>query len=324
MMTIAFSGLSHESAFIYMDDLIVIGFSEKSHLENLSKVFSTCRKYNMKLNPTKCDFFRTEVAFLGHRCTDQGVKPDPNKIAVVKNYPVPKDKAEVKRFVAMANYYRRFIAKFAGISKTLSNLTRKKVPFVWSQKCQEAFEDIKNSLTSDSLLAYPNFEKEFRITVDACDTACGGVLSQLDDEGNDRPIMYISRAFKKCELNKPIIEKELLAIHFALHVLRPYIYGRKVLVFSDHKPLIFLYSLKNPSSRLTRIRLDLEEYQFDVIHISGKSNVVADALSRISVDDLKSLYDHEILAITRSMTKPKYDRLHIYAFQDPCVDYLLV
>lgn len=139
------------------------------------------------------------------------------------------------------------------------------------------------------------------MTVDASQFACAGVLSQLVN-GEDRPIHFISRTFKKGELNKPIIEKELIAIHFAITVFRPYLYGKEFTVFSDHKPLIYLYKLKNPSSKLTRLRLDLEEYKFEIVHISGKSNVVADALSRISIEDLKDQCDHEILAITRSMT----------------------
>lgn len=106
-----------------------------------------------------------------------------------------------------------------------------------------------------------------------------------DHDGIDKPIAYISRTFKKGELNKPIIEKELMAIHFAVTVLRPYLYGKTV--YSDHKPLIYLYKLNNPSSKLTRIRLDIEEFNFDVVHIKGADNVVADALSRIKLDDIK-------------------------------------
>lgn len=127
-------------------------------------------------------------------------------------------------------------------------------------------------------------------------------LSQEHD-GIDKPIAYISRSFKKGELNKPIIEKELIAIHFAIMTFRPYLFGQEFTVYSDHKPLLYLYRLKNPSSKLNRLRLDLEEYLFDIIHIPGKDNVVADALSRIHIEDLKDQYSHEILAITRSMTR---------------------
>lgn len=122
--------------------------------------------------------------------------------------------------------------------------------------------------------------------MDSSQFACGAVLSQLEN-GVEKPISYISKGYKKGELNKPIIEKELLAIHFAITTLRPYLYGTKFLVKSDHRPLVYLYGMKDPASKLTRIRLELEEYDFEVIHIPGKSNVVADALSRISINELK-------------------------------------
>lgn len=305
MMTLAFSGLEPNKAFIYMDDIIIVGFSEKNHLDNIRDIFNTCRQFNLRINPLKCDFFRHEVNFLGHKCTANGVLPDPAKINSITNYPRPKDKAETKRFVAMANYYRRFIQNFATLTKPLSELTRKRIDFVWNEQCEQAFQTLKHKISSPPVLQYPKFEdeNEFILTVDASDIGCGCVLSQSHD---DLPITFISRTFKGAEKNKPAIEKELLAVHFAITSLRPYIYGRKFTVRTDHKPLIYLYSLKNPSSKLTRIRLDLEEYDFSIEHIPGKTNVVADALSRISLEDIKEVTEYEksnIFVTTRSMTK---------------------
>lgn len=171
MMTLAFSSLTPEKCFIYMDDLITIGFSENNNIHNLRKIFETCRRYNSKINPNKCQFFRTEVSFFGHRCTAQGLPPDPSKIIVMQKYPVPKNADETKRFVAFANYYRRFIGNFSGITKPLSNLTRKKVKFVWTEECQRAFEKIKQLLTSPTILTYSDFSKPFRVTVDASQKA---------------------------------------------------------------------------------------------------------------------------------------------------------
>lgn len=306
MMTIAFSGLSPEQAFIYMDDLIVIGYSDNQHIRNLTQVFETCKKYNLKLNPLKCEFFRTEVQFLGHRCTSNGILPDPSKLNVLEKYPTPKDKKETKRFVAFANYYRRFIKNFSAIAKPLNELSRKRKAFIWSQECETAFVTLKKALLSAPILAYPDFSKEFKVTVDASQLACGAVLS-MDINGCDRPISFISRTFKKGELNKPIIEKELLAIHFALMIFRPYLYGRRFTVYSDHKPLVYLYKLKNPTSKLSRIRLDLEEFLFDVIYIKGELNVVSDALSRISIAEIRDQYKYDILAITRSKSNGNKD-----------------
>lgn len=306
MMALAFSGVTPQRAFMYMDDIIVIGSSERNHLQNLGKIFDICERYNLKLNPNKCSFFRAEVNFLGHKCTPDGVFPDNAKIQAIQNFPKPHDKDSVKRFAALTNYYRKFIQNYSLIVQPLNKLTRKRVPFEWSRECEGAFQELKSKLTKQPILKYPDFAKPFCVTVDASKSACGAVLSQNFD-GEDLPISYISRSFQRAELNKSTIMKELLAIHYAVTYLRPYLYGRKFRVRSDHKPLVFLYNLKNPASKLTQIRLDLDEYDFDVEHIPGKSNVVADALSRISIDEIKNmemeLCDANINAITRSKTR---------------------
>lgn len=304
MMQLAFSGIPPQAMFIYMDDIIVIGTSIKNHLDNLRMVFTTCRKCNLKINPEKCEFFRPEVHFLGHVCTEFGIKPDSKKLEAIDKYPKPIDKESTRRFTAFANYYRRFIPNFAEITRPLNIIQKKSEPFIWSSECNKSFEKLKILLKSPPVLAYPDWSKEFIVTVDSSIFACGGVLSQLID-GHDKPISYISKTYKKGELNKPIIEKELLAIHFAITTLRPYLYGTKFTVRSDHRPLVYLYNMKDPSSKLTRIRLDLEEYNFEIIHIKGKDNVVADALSRISIDDLKSVFDdnNTVLVMTRAQSK---------------------
>lgn len=335
MMAIAFASLKVEEAFSYMDDLIVIGLSERNHINNLKKVFETCRRVNLKLNPEKCDFFKHEVLFLGHLCTSEGLLPDPAKLAAVRDYPRPKNQDETKRFVAFANFYRRFINNFSNIAVPLNKMTQKRIKFKWSEECESAFKSLKKMLISPPILVYPDYEKEFSVTVDASQWACGAVLSQKHGDA-DKPVSFISRTFKKGELNKHITEKELLAIHFALKTFKPYLWGKFFVVFSDHKPLIYLYALKEPSSRLTRIRLDLEEYNFVIEHIKGKDNVVADALSRINIMNFKELDEegnewlkekiqnstteakdcmkinrnktretNQILAITRSMTGQK-------------------
>lgn len=297
MMSLAFSGLSPAQAFVYMDDLIVIGCSSEHMLRNLRDVFNTCRKYNLKLHPEKCSFFCNEVTFLGHKCTDKGILPDDNKFTAIKNYPTPKNGDEAKRFIAFCNYYRRFIPNFAEISRHITKLSRKNTPFVWTETCNEAFQYLKEQLLSPRILQYPDFSKEFFITTDASKNACGAVLSQEKD-GIQLPISYASRTFTKGESNKSTIEQELTAIHWAIQYFRPYVYGRKFVVKSDHRPLSYLFSLKNPSSKLTRIRLDLEEYDFAVEYIRGKENHIADALSRIEIKDIQNIEVNNILKVT--------------------------
>lgn len=304
MMSLAFSALPPNQSFLYMDDLIVIGTSETNHLANLKNVFKTCRQFNLKLNPEKCNFFRPEVTYLGHTCTKDGLLPDKSKTIAIENYPTPTDSDSTRRFTAFVNYYRRFIRNFSGIVQPLNKLTKKNVEFNWTNECNDAFNTLKSRLLSPVILQYPDFSKPFVVTVDASNTACGAVLSQ-NVNGHDLPISFISKSFQKGELNKSTIEKELLAIHFAVTHLRPYIYGTKFTVRSDHKPLVFLYNIKNPSSKLTRIRLDLEEYDFDIEYIPGHKNVAADALSRIHLIDIKNSIesDKSALPITRSMSR---------------------
>lgn len=305
MMAIAFSGVPAGTAFLYIDDIIVVGCSEKHHLNNLKTVFQTLRKFNLKINPYKCKFFRKEVVFLGHRCTENGILPDNYKLNALNNYPEPHDKEAVKRFVAFANYYRKFIRNFAILAKPLNHLTKKSTNFRWGEAARNAFTAIKNALTNPEILAYPDFEKPFIITSDACLDGCGAVLSQIQEDGTEKPISFASRAFNKSERNKPIIELELLGIYYAICYFKPYVYGTEFMVKTDHKPLIYLFTLTNPTQRLLRIRLELEEYSFNIEYIKGKDNVVADALSRIHFDEIKQHHQSKkaINVTTRAMIK---------------------
>lgn len=304
MMSIAFSGLPLSTAFLYMDDVIIPGKNERDHIQNLRKVFLTIRRSNLKLNPEKCQFFRKEVVYLGHRCTDQGIFPDNTKLSAIHNYPKPRSGDETKRFVAFANYYRRFIPNFSEIAQPLNKLTRKNTKFVWTKDTENSFQILKQKLAEPPILSYPDFKLPFIVTVDASQIACGAVLSQILN-GEDRAICYASKTFTQGEKNKSTIERELIAIHWAVKNFRPYLYGTNFIINSDHKPLTYLFALKEPSSRLTRIRLDLEEYNFTINHIKGKDNCVADALSRISIDELKTLSMTNIRAITRSASRKK-------------------
>lgn len=307
MMTIAFSGLDPAAAFTYMDDVIVVGTSQEHHLKNLEKVFKVCREKNLKLNPEKCNFMQREVTYLGHRCTDKGILPDNSKFKTIENYPTPSDKESVKRFVLFANYYRKFISNFASIAAPLNYLDKKNVDFNWTPQCQSAFEKLKSCLQCPPILQYPDFGKSFIITVDASKLGVGAVLSQLTDDGNsDLPIAFASKSFSKGESNKSTIEQELLAIHFGIKYFRPYVYGTKFVVRSDHKPLTYLFSLKDPTSKLARIRLELADYDFSIEHIKGSDNVAADALSRIDIKTVIKMHDENarMLAMTtRGMSK---------------------
>lgn len=302
MMNIAFSGLPMSTCFVYIDDIIIIGRSEKEHIENIISVFDVCRKFNFKLNPDKCKFFRPEVTYLGHRCTDKGLLPGNIKLATICEYPVPHDKDATKRFVAFANFYRRFIQNFATLAQPLNRLTRKNTPFIWDKRCQDAFNTIKKSLSDPKILSYPDFSQPFIITCDASKIGCGAVLSQIQND-IEVPIYFASKSFNKAEQRKAPVEQELIAVHWAVKQFRPYVYGSEFTVRSDCKALVYLYSLKDPSSKLTRMRIDLEEYSFKIVHIPGKHNVVADALSRLSIHELKELSPMDFRSINKVTTR---------------------
>lgn len=302
MMTIAMAGLTPERAFIYIDDIVVIGCSAKHHLNNLKIVFDRLRKYELKLNLEKCKFFKTEVTYLGHKITDKGILPDDSKFETIKKYPIPTNADDVRRFVAFCNYYRKFVENFAQIANPLNQLLKKNTKFAWTTECQNAFDNLRHQLMSPKILQYPDFTKEFILTTDASDIGCGAVLSQITND-EDKPIAFASKTFTKAEKNKPTILKELLAIHWAINYFKAYLYGKKFTVKTDHKPLVYLFGMKNPTSKLTRVRMDLEEFNYDVVYIKGKDNVAADALSRIAItsDELKN--KNIFLVNTRSMTR---------------------
>lgn len=303
LMTVAMSGLNYDKCFVYLDNLICFGRNLDSHNKNLLDILTRLRKVNLKLNPDKCDFLRKEILYLGHVVSADGIKPDPEKIKALINYPVPKNVDELKRFVAFANYYRKFIPNFAEICIPLNDLCRKNVIFNWDKNCQKSFSTLKEMLISPPILQYPNFDynNTFILQTDASGYAIGSILCNADR----RPIAYASRSLNKAERRYPTIEKELLAIVWSVKYFRPYLYGRKLIIETDHRPLIFLYNMTDPSSRLLKFRLILEEYDFKVTYVKGCDNVAADALSRIEIssEELKAMNDHILSVLTRAQKK---------------------
>lgn len=281
LMNKVLTGINGIKAFVYLDDVIIIGTSLEDHQKQLRDVFTRLRKFNLKLQPVKCEFLRKEVSYLGHVITEEGVQPDPKTTESVVNFPLPKNAKDVKSFLGLAGYYRRFVKNFSQISKPLTNLLKKDAEFNWNDLCKEAFSKLKELLSQRPLLQYPDFSRPFIVTTDASNVAIGAILSQ-GSIGSDLPISYISRTLNKAEQNYSTTEKELLAIVWAVKQFRPYIYGHKFMVVTDHKPLTWLFNVTDPGARLVRWRLQLEEYDYDIVYKPGTLNTNADALSRIS------------------------------------------
>ncbi|KAL4122764.1 hypothetical protein QTP88_015039 [Uroleucon formosanum] len=208
------------------------------------------------------------------------VKPDPGKIQCVQNHPVPSNTTVIKQFFGLSGYYRRFIEGYSQTAKPLTALLNKDVLFEWSTECQRAFEMLKQKLVEAPVLQYTDFKRPFILTTDASQFAIGNILSQ-GTPGQDRSIAYPSRTLNKAEQAYSTTEKELLSIVWAVKNFRLYLLGRQFKIYTDHRPLTWLFNVKDPGSRLLRWRLKLAEYQFEVIYKTGKSNTNADALSRI-------------------------------------------
>ncbi|KAL4136407.1 hypothetical protein QTP88_007955 [Uroleucon formosanum] len=291
LMNRVLNGINGSRAFVYLDDIIVIGATLQEHTTRLREVFERLRQYNLQLQPPKCEFLRKEVNYLGHVITENGVKPDPKKIECIVNYPVPDNTKKIKSFLGLIGYYRKFIKDFSKKAKPLTNLLKQNQPFIWSDSCEDSFLFFKNILTNEPILQHPDFDRPFIVTTDASNTAIGAILSQ-GKVGTDLPITYASRTLNKAEKNYNTTEKELLAIVWAVKQFRPYLYSRKFTVVTDHKPLTWLFGVKDPGARLVRWRLQLEEFDYDVIYKPGTQNTNSDALSRISKVNA-SLYSND-------------------------------
>ena len=200
----------------YIDDFLVFSSTLQDHLEHLQEVINRLREVNLKLNPKKYKFVREEVDYLGHVITAEGLKPNPQLTDAVQKFPQPKNLQDVRRFLGMASYYRRFVPNFAKIAQPLHQLTAKNVPFNLMAECEAAFLSLKTQLVTPPVLAYPSFTKDFTLETDASIQGLGAVLSQVQDNGKLHPVAYASRALNPSEKNYSVTGLETLAVMWAL------------------------------------------------------------------------------------------------------------
>lgn len=292
VMMAVLNGLIGNSVLVYLDDLIVLGKDPEEHLSNLAEVLSALGRQGMRINLNKCKFFQSEVNFLGHKVSQNGIEPCIDKVKAIHEYPTPKSSKDVASFLGMAGYYRKFIRGFGEIARPLEAL-KKKGNFKWEEAQEEAFRKLKSMMSGDQVLAYPRFDRPFLVTTDASNLAIGGVISQVDDEGKERPICFASRALKGAELNYSVLDKEALGVIFLIERHRYILLGHRIHIKSDHRPLRELFNKASLNSRQSRwierlLEFDIEGFD----HIEGKLNKVADALSR-----------HACGVITRAMKR---------------------
>ena len=280
MMDDIFRPLLDKCALTYLDDTLVHSKDEDSHLQDLRKVFLLMRKHKLYAKKSKCEFNQSSVGFLGSVVSENGLEVDPHKIDAIKNWPVPKNIHELRSFLGLTNFYRRFVDKFSQIASPLTFLLSKTTPYSWTNDQQKALEHLKNSLITAPVLAIPDPNLPFTVTTDASDIALGAVLSQDQGKG-DQPVAFESRKLSPAEKKYSVHEKELLAIIHALKVWRVYLEGNRITIITDHASLEYLQTQHTLSRRQVRWLETLQAQDFVIKYRPGKDNVVADALSRI-------------------------------------------
>ncbi|KAG8485758.1 hypothetical protein CXB51_019146 [Gossypium anomalum] len=272
---------------VFIDDILVYSRNETEHAEHLRLVLRILRDKQLYAKFSKCEFWLREVSFLGHVVSASGIRVDPSKISAILNWKPPRNITEVRRFLGLAGYYRRFVKGFSMIAAPMTKLLQKDVKFNWSEKCQKSFDQLKTYLTEAPVLVQPESGKEFVIYSDASLLGLGCVLMQ---EG--RVVAYASRQLKPHEKNYPTHDLELAAIVFAIKIWRHYLFGEKCHVFSDHKSLKYLMTQRELNLRQRRWLELLKDYELVIDYHPGKANVVADALNRKSLFALRAMNVH--------------------------------
>ncbi|GJU13593.1 putative reverse transcriptase domain-containing protein, partial [Tanacetum coccineum] len=260
---------------VFIDDILIYSKTKEDHEVHLGLVLELLRKEKLYAKFSKCEFWLQEVHFLGHVVNQNGIHVDPSKIEAVKNWKTPTTPSEIRSFLGLAGYYRRFIANFSKIAKPLTSLTQKNQKYVWGVEQEEAFQTLKNNLCDAPILTLPDGVEDFVVYCDASNQGLGCVLMQ-----RGKVIAYASRQLKTHEKNYTTHDLELGAVVFALKTWRHYLYGTKSVIYTDHKSLQHIFDQKELNMRQRRWIELFSDYECEIRYHPGKANVVADALSR--------------------------------------------
>ena len=267
----------------YLDDIIIFSSSWSEHLEHLRTVFSRLRESRLTAKPSKCHFGMAQTTYLGHEIGTGKVCPEMSKVEAVRLFPTPRTKKQVRGFLGLTGYYRKFIPDYATIATPLTDLTRKtrSDKIDWTITCEESFQKLKEILCSTPVLQSPDFNKPITLQTDASNRGVAAVLSQTDDDGNDHPVAYFSRKLLPREEKYSTVEKECLAIKLGTTAFKAYLLGTHFTIQTDHRSLEWLDRLKGNNARLTRWSLYLQQFDFVVRYRPGKAHANADSLSRV-------------------------------------------
>ena len=273
-------------AMTYLDDTIIFSENELQHLEHLEIVFSHLREAGLKMKCSKCDFFKSKIHYLGHLISPEGISPLPNKLDCIKHMPALKDVKEIKQFLGLIGYYRKFVPRFADISRPLTTSMKKDRKFEWTPACQKSFELLKETLCGEPVLKYADTSKPYTLYTDASKFGWAGVLTQshttvIDGKPTttDHPVTFVSGLFRGSQLNWAALAKEAFAIYMSVKKLWFYLTDAQILLRSDHKPLE-KFLLKNTlNSKVNNWAMELEAFNIQFDYIKGSNNILADTLS---------------------------------------------
>jgi hypothetical protein len=260
---------------VFLDDILIYSADEEEHAKHLHVVLQRLREHKLYAKFSKCEFWLTTVKFLGHTISSDGISVDPSKVQEVMDWKPPTSVHQIRSFLGLAGYYRRFIPDFSKIAKPMTDLLKKGVKFQWTDRCQSAFQQLRQLLTSAPVLAQPDHSKSFDVYCDASGTGLGCVLMQ-----ENRVIAYASRALRPHEINYPTHDLELAAVIHALKIWRHHLMGTRCNIYTDHKSLKYIFTQSELNMRQRRWLELIKDYDLGVHYHPGKANVVADALSR--------------------------------------------
>ena len=294
LMNDTFRDLLDKTVLVFLDDILVFSRTKEEHLAHVREVLLRLRKQQLYAKRSKCEFLRSEVEFLGHRIGANGLSVSQDKVQAVREWPTPKNVHDVRSFLGLAGFYRRFVKDYSKIALPLTELTKTTNPFAWGPPQRDAFEALKKALSSTPVLLIPDPSKPYTLNCDACKYAIGGTLQQ--DHGNGlQPVAYMSRKLRAAELNWDTREKEFFALVESCLHWRQYLHSDEPFtLLSDHDSLKYHKTMPHLSGRLARWIEKMAEFDYKIEHIAGVKNVVADALSRRS--DLQDATSEQLAA----------------------------
>ncbi len=306
----------------FVDDVLVWGHTPQEHDERLAAVLERFRESGFTFNPVKCEFGKTEVIFLGHLVNGNEIRPNPDKVAVVRQFPVPTSVEEVRRLLGVAKYISKFIPRFSAKTSVLRELLKADAAFVWMPRHQEALTAIQQELESEKVLYIFDPKKPTQVATDASGTGLGAVLMQ-----NNRRIAYTARSLTPAEQNYSTIEKELLAVVFALQRFHFYMAGRQVEIRTDHQPLLGAAQnvLLQDNPRLDRLFDQIIGYNLTWTYVPGRNNQLPDFLLRLPASCIIPPKTINVVTVHSPPPAygPVYGAIQRASIWDPTVDFVM-